>query len=201
MPQILPIRGLRYTPEAGPLADLLAPPYDVVSAAQERALRERNPHNAINLELPVGGDERYAAVAALVERWTAEDVLRRDPVPMLYAYEQTFVEGGESFTRRALIAGVEAQPWEEGAVKPHEFTMSAPKEDRLRLLEATRTQFSPVFMIARDRAGQLAQFLGDMMLARPPDVEATVADGDHHAMWAVEAGRFEMRYLAPLSQV
>lgn len=198
MPQILPIRGLRYTAAAGALDELLAPPYDVISPSQGRALRARNPHNAIHLELAEGGGERYAAVAALVEQWTAAAVLRRDDAPMLYACEQTFEEGGAVHRRRALIAGVEAQPWEEGAVKPHEFTMSAPKEDRLRLLEASRTQFSPMFMIARDRAGQLTQFLGDTMAAGPPDAEADTIDGDHHALWAVEAGRFEMRYLAPL---
>jgi uncharacterized protein (DUF1015 family) len=205
MPQILPIRGLRYSPAAGVIANLLAPPYDVITPAQQRELAGRNQHNAVHLELAEGGDERYERVAALVREWEASGALVRDEAPMLYVYEQRFTEAGREYTRRAVMVGVEAQPWEEGAVKPHESTMSGPKEDRLKLLEATKVQFSPVFMIARDRAGQLAQFLEQMIASRGPDAEGTTAEGggttpegDHHRFWAIEAGRYEMRFLAPL---
>lgn len=198
MPQLLPIRGLRYTSAAGDLATLLAPPYDVINPRQQAELAARNPRNAVHLELAAGGEERYTHVARLLEAWQAEGYLARDPAPMLYVYEQEFQEEGRPYTRRAILAGVEAQPWDEGAVKPHEFTMSGPKEDRLKLLEATKTQLSPVFMIARDRAGQLRQFIDAVISARPADVSATTPEGDTHRVWTVQAGTFEMRHLAPL---
>ena len=199
MPQLLPLRGLRYSAAAGPLDDLLAPPYDVITPAQQRALEGRSPYNAVYLELSEGGEDRYGRVAALVRDWQASGVIARDASPMLYVYEQHFVESGRIYHRRALIAGVEAQPWDEGAVKPHEFTMSGPKEDRLRLLEATKVQFSPVFMIARDRAGQLTRFIEATIASAPPAVEATTsADGDLHRLWAVEASSYELKQIAPL---
>ena len=173
MPQFLPFRGLRYTASAGPLSELLAPPYDVITPAQQRALAARNPHNAVHLELAEGGEDRYRRVAGVLAEWLREGTVRRDSSPMLYVYEQEFIEEGHVFTRRALIAAVEAQPWDEGAVKPHEYTMSGPKEDRLKLLQATGVQFSPVFMIARDRAGRLAAFLHSAIVSRPPDATAT----------------------------
>lgn len=198
MPQFLPFRGLRYTAAAGPLDDLLAPPYDVIGPAMQQALASRNPHNAVHLELAEGGDERYARVAGLVEAWVSQGILARDERPQLYVYEQEFIEGGHVYLRRAVIAAVEAQPWEEGAVKPHEFTMSGPKEDRLKLLQATGIQFSPVFCIARDRAGQLRQFIERVIAEQPPTATARTLEGDHHRFWAVEAGSYEMRQLAPL---
>lgn len=198
MPQLLPFRGLRYAPAAGPLSSVLAPPYDVITPAQQRALEARSPYNAVRLELAEGGEERYGRVARLVAEWQSTGIVVRDPAEMLYVYEQRFTEGGREYRRKALIVAVEAQPWDEGAVKPHEFTMSGPKEDRLKLLEATRIQFSPVFMIARDRAGQLAQFLDATIGGHPPDCTAITPDGDDHRLWAVEAGRYEMRQLAPL---
>jgi uncharacterized protein (DUF1015 family) len=198
VPQLLPFRGIRYTSSAGAIPALLAPPFDVISPAQQRELEGRSPYNAVRLELAHGGDERYASVATLVAEWQDAGALARDDVPMLYLYEQEFSERGHTHRRRGLIAEVEAQPWDEGAVRPHEFTLSAAKEDRLKLLEATSIQFSPVFMLARDRAGQLRQFLEETMASRPPDIEAATPEGDTHRLWLVEAGRLEMRRLAPL---
>jgi len=198
MPQFLPFRGLRYTPAAGPIEDLLAPPYDVITPVQQAVLAGRNPRNAVHLELAEGGEERYGRVASLIAGWQAAGMVHREPQPMLYVYEQEFVEEGHIFIRRALLAAVEAQPWEGGAIKPHEFTMSGPKEDRLKLLQATGIQFSPVFMIARDRAGVLAAFIEATIAGQPPTGQAETIDGEHHRFWAVEAGTHEMRQLAPL---
>ncbi len=198
MPQFMPFRGLRYTTAAGPLDLLLAPPYDVITPAMQRALGERNPCNAVHLELAEGGDERYARVAALVRDWQARGLVARDAEQMLYVYSQEFVEDGRVFQRSGIIAAVEALPWETGAVKPHEYTMSGPKEDRLKLLQATGVQFSPVFCIARDRAGQLRQFTERVVAEVPPTATATSLEGDHHRFWAVPAGPYEMRQLAPL---
>lgn len=198
MPQFQPFRGIRYQPEAGPLSELLSPPYDVINPSQQQALEQRNARNSVKLELATGGDERYAKVAGLLSDWLADGALARDESPMLYVYEQRFTELGHEYVRKALIAAVEAQPWEEGAVKPHEFTMSGPKEDRLKLLQATGVQLSPVFMIARDRAGTLTQFIESVINSREPDMSGTSIDGESHRVWAVEAGSYEMRQVAPL---
>jgi uncharacterized protein (DUF1015 family) len=198
MAQILPLRGFRYTSRAGEFGSLLAPPYDVISAAHQQALRRASRYNAVHVELAGEGEGRYDAVAATFQQWLENGIVSRDPEPMLYVYEQDFRYRGRDYTRRALLTGVEVQPWEEGAVKPHEYTMSGPKADRLALLQATRTQFSPLYMIARDRAGQLQQFMSDTVAAHAPVAEGESLDGDGHRLWAVGAGPLEMRRLAPL---
>ena len=57
---------------------------------------------------------------------------------------------GQRYTRRGFFAAVRLEPFERRVVLPHEKTLSAPKEDRRRLLRATRTQISPVFGLYRD---------------------------------------------------
>ncbi len=198
MTQLRPFNGLRYTEAAGAPDDLLAPPYDVIGPPLQAALAARSPHNAVHLELAEGGDERYERVARLVNEWESEGVLTRDGAPMFYVYEQEFRAGAVTQQRRGLFAAIEAQPWEAGAVKPHEFTLSGPKEDRLKLLQAAKTQFSPVFVIARDRAGQLTELIAETAGGGPPAIEATTADGVRHRLWPIEAGPIEMRRLAPL---
>ena len=195
MPRLMPIRGLRYTAQAGPLDQLLAPPFDVIGERERERLAELSPHNAVRLE--AAGNE-YAAIAAELEGWIADGVVERDEEPMLYVYEQEFVEADAARRRRALICGVESQPWEAGAVLPHEFTMSAPKEDRLRLLQATSTQFSPIFMLARDRSGQLADLLASTAASGTPEVSGETADGVTHRLWVLPAFREQLRQLAPL---
>src|ERR1051325_6641610 len=109
MPQLLPFRGLRYTPAAGLISELLAPPYDVITPAQQRALEHRNPRNAVRLELADGGPERYSAVAETVARCQRAGSLARDDSPRLYVYEQAFREGGADSLRKSLLVAVEAQ--------------------------------------------------------------------------------------------
>ncbi len=195
MPRLMPIRGLRYTAKAGSLDQLLAPPFDIIGERERERLAELSLHNAVRLE--AAGNE-YATIAAELEGWVAEGIVERDAEPMLYVYEQEFVETGATRQRRALLCGVESQPWEAGAVLPHEFTMSAPKEDRLRLLQATSTQFSPIFMLARDRSGQLAELLASTAAGGEPDSSGETADGVTHRLWILPADRERLRQLAPL---
>lgn len=198
MPRILPLRGLRYTRKAGDFGTLLAPPYDVIDPRLRQELAAASPYNAVYLELAEDGERGYEGVAEQLRSWVREGVVTRDPEPTLYCYEQEFAYGGRTLRRRSLIVGVEAQPWEEGAVRPHEYTMTGPKEDRLRLLQATGVQFSPVFMLAHDRAGALRALLEATCSNSPPSVEGRSLDGDLHRLWLVPADRPTLRSLAPL---
>jgi len=198
MPQMLPLRGLRYTAKAGDLGALLAPPYDVIGPELQQKLALASPYNAVHLELSAGGDERYDAVAERIRDWMRAGIVAQDEEPTLYCYEQEFEYEGRLLRRRALIVGVEAQPWETGAVRPHEYTMTGPKEDRLRLLQAAGVQFSPVFLLARDRAGALRSLLAEACEGGPPGVEGRSIDGDVHRLWLLPATRTAMRALAPL---
>ena len=80
MPELNPFRGVRYR-DGGRLRDLVCPPYDVISPAEQRRLHERDPHNAVHLELSNAHEdriERNKIVAATFERWIAEGALQRD---------------------------------------------------------------------------------------------------------------------------
>src|SRR5450756_1866509 len=75
MAEVTPFRGIRYQ-ESIALDEVVAPPYDVIPAAQAAELRERSPHNAVHLDLPVAPgeaaqDAAYARAAAAFERWQA----------------------------------------------------------------------------------------------------------------------------------
>lgn len=179
MVEIAPMRALRYaSPE---LAERVAPPYDVVGPEQRAKLASRSPHNVVHLDLPAGeGDARYANAAALLARWRDEGVLARDDRPTLYRYVQTFEPpgGGTRRRREGFFALVKAEPYERRAVLPHERTLSGPKEDRYRLMVATRAALSPVFLLYPDPQREVA---GQLAAARPIAAFAT-DDGVQHEL-------------------
>ena len=47
-----PLRALRYDPAKVDLADVVAPPYDVISEADREVLRARSDFSVVNLILP-----------------------------------------------------------------------------------------------------------------------------------------------------
>ncbi len=183
MADFQPFRGLRYDRDrAGALGSVIAPPYDVISPAQQQALYELSPYNVVRIEYGRGqGSERYAAAARLLRDWRGAGMLRREAAPVYYLYEQTFRHGGATFRRRSLFGRCRIEPFERGIVRPHEYTMSGPKEDRLSLLSATRTNVSPIFSLyepgAADPIASLSLDEGSGDVARAVDLA-----GEQHTL-------------------
>jgi uncharacterized protein (DUF1015 family) len=183
MADIAPLTPLRYDLSrlAGTLARVVAPPYDVIDAAQRADLAAQDPHNVVRLILPEGeGDAKYAEAARLLESWRSEGALFRDDEPAFYRYDQSFVAPGDGVkrTRRGFLALVKLVPFSDGVVLPHERTLSGPKEDRLKLFRATRTNLSPGFMLYRDPLRAL-----DAPLASAKVItQLTTADGVSHEL-------------------
>jgi uncharacterized protein (DUF1015 family) len=190
MAQIAPLTPLRYALGKNPsaLSTLVAPPYDVIGAEQRAELAARDPHNVVRLILPEGeGDAKYANAASSLDRWVTSGVLARDAEPAFYRYDQSFLPpgnaGGKAITRRGFLALVRLVPLSAGIVLPHERTLTGPKEDRLKLFRATRTNLSPGFMLYRDPNGMID---GPLQNAHPV-AEFSTQDGIHHALAKVTA--------------
>jgi uncharacterized protein (DUF1015 family) len=184
---IVPFLGIRYDAErAGDMSRVLAPPYDVIGEAERAELEARDSHNVVRIELPRGeGDARYVEAARLLGAWKAEGVLRADAKPAFYVYEQQFTlpqAPGRIYTRRGFFAAVRLEPFERRVVLPHEKTLAGPKEDRLKLMRATRTQISPIFGLYRDADGSAREII-DAAAALVPALDATTGDRVRHRLW------------------
>ena len=181
-----PFRALRFDPGvAGDLAVLTSPPYDVVDDGARAALEASNDRNVVRLILPRdapdGGPDRYAAAAALLEQWRADGVLRPDPEPALYVYEQADPAGGH--VQRGLLGALELSPAEDGIVLPHESTMAGPVADRLALYTAVGADLEPIFLVY-DGGGAASRAVRDVD-DEPPLVDAVLPDGLRHRLWAI----------------
>jgi uncharacterized protein (DUF1015 family) len=174
VPLLKPFRALRYDEgAAGPLDDLVAPPYDVIGAEDHDRLLARSPWNAVRLVRPHDPDE----AARLLADWQERGVLVREARPAVWLLEEAYTgPDGLGRTRRGIVARVRLDAYGRGAVLPHERTFSGPKEARLRLLRATRTKPSPIFMLHHGTAPAPS---GE------PDLHAEL-DGVSSRLWRVD---------------
>ncbi|MCE5278897.1 MAG: DUF1015 domain-containing protein [Planctomycetaceae bacterium] len=184
---IRPFRGWRYS--AADLSSLIAPPYDVLSAADKQALLAGSDRNIVGVDMPhyppasAGPDEVYSQAASTLERWITDGTLKRDSRPTLYAYEQTYAWAGRTYHRRALLCGVRATPLGQDVI-PHEHTFAGPKADRLKLTEHTHKQLSPIFGFYDDPAGVIRETLWATVDADHPAAAGTL-NGVGEKIWTV----------------
>jgi uncharacterized protein (DUF1015 family) len=186
MAEVQPLRALYYDPSTvGDLADVVAPPYDVIDASQRAALIERSPFNVVAIDLPQGEPDPYRTAGELFESWQEQGVLTRDEQPAIWAHTQQYTgPDGATRTRRGFFCRVRIEPYGPGTVRPHERTHPGPKEDRLKLTRATRANISPIFSLYSDPQ-QAAWSALEPHTRTDPWAEITDADGTVHRLWRV----------------
>jgi uncharacterized protein (DUF1015 family) len=178
VPTVRPFQALRYA--VSPLDDVVAPPYDVISEEQRRDYLARSPYNVVHLTLP----DSPEAAAETLGSWRREGVLvEAEPGYWWVAQDYTGPDG-VARTREGLAASVPVTPYEAGEILPHERTHAGPKEGRLRLLRATRTQLEPIFLL----------YDAEPVLARPEGEPAMdVAEGGVRTrVWHVPGGEIDI---------
>jgi uncharacterized protein (DUF1015 family) len=204
MADISPFRGIRYR-EGIVLDDVVAPPYDVLSAEQAAGLRARSPYNAVHVDLPVppgaeADDEAYMRAARTFRGWRKEGVLVRDELPGIVLVDQTYTgPDGRERTRRGLIARLRLAGLQERVVLPHERTHAGPKVDRLRLYRATHADISQIFLLFPDDDGAIGAQLEAAAASVPAAAWRSAHDGDgNRHVTAALAGHAAERVTAAL---
>ena len=189
MPELKPFRGLRYA-DAEHMRDLVCPPYDVISSAEQHHLHERHPTNAVHLELSRAHDERdqrNQEVADVWQRWISDGVVKREDGDAFYVYRQDFVDHeGRRCRVVGVIGALELGPYgETSGVLPHEQTMPGPIEERLSLMKALPVNISPIYAIYRGGGG-LTPYL-DSLEHRPTAARFADEHGTLHRLWVITA--------------
>ena len=188
MADVRPFRALRYDQaNAGPLELLVAPPYDVISAEERAAYMAQSPYNVVHLTLPDSDEE----AAKNLRAWRESGVIVRDDESSYWALSQTYAgPDGVRRTRNGYVVSLRIEPYDRDVVLPHERTHAGPKEGRLRLLRATRTQLEPIFLLYDGARAQIPERKPDLHVGGDSlwhvsegpdvrDVQLLIADGHH----------------------
>ena len=185
MADVQPLEALHYDQaKAGPLQQLVAPPYDVIDPEQRAELAARSPYNVVRVDLPEG-DDPYAEAARLFEQWQADDAVIPDG-PAFWALVQDYTgPDGRTLTRRGIFARVRVTEYGAGKIRPHERTHPGPREDRLRLTRATNANLSPIFSLYDD-PGRRAWKAPEAHTQAEPFGETTDDDGTVNRLWRID---------------
>ncbi len=191
---VIPFCGLRYnTTLVEGMENVIAPPYDVIKTEERLALEARHPANIIHLILsqPREDDAEdanpYTRAAALMNQWISDNTLVQDPTPRYYIYDQSFsAPDGKNYTRRALIALVKLEPFNNKIILPHEKTHAGPKADRLNLMRACHANLSPIFLLYGDPPGDIEQVMQSFTDAHAPEVDCPETFGSTHRLWCLD---------------
>lgn len=197
MAQIIPFRGTLYDQAAvGSIRNVVAPPYDIIDAAGQKALHDRHPQNIIRLELGIDhpGDDaisnRYTRAADTLRSWITGGALKRDVQPAIYYHTIEYAPPSSDAraprkTLRGFLTTTKLEPLDSGQIYPHENTRSAAKTDRLNLLKACKANLSPIWLLYSDPQNVILDLLERAVKAQPPRIDFLDDNRCRQQLWAV----------------
>jgi uncharacterized protein (DUF1015 family) len=187
MSLIRPFAALR--PAPGRADEVVAPPYDVVSADEALARAAGKPFSFLHIsrpeiDLPPHTDPYSPAVYAKGrENFLAQvqqGVLLRDPEAYYYVYRLTM----GSHVQTGLVATASVQAYDQQRIRRHEFTRVDKEDDRVRQVDALGAQTGPAFLTYRHVPE--VTVIQDRTAQGTPDVDVVADDGVRHQLWVLK---------------
>lgn len=191
MARIVPFKGILYNKEKiDEFAQVVAPPYDVISEAKQQELHDRHENNVVRLILGKIYDDdtekqnRHTRAAESFNRWLESGVLAQDDTPALYLNAVSFLVEGQTVTRYGLISQVMLETFDKKIILPHEQTFSKVKSERLNLMKICKANFSQIFSIYSDQVGVL-DALKQAVDGTEPVMDLVDDADERHRLWKI----------------
>jgi uncharacterized protein (DUF1015 family) len=152
------------------------------------AYYQRSPHNAVritlNREKRDVPETSYPEAGAAFRTWIANHVLIQDALPSMYAYYQEYRIDGQTRIQRGLVALLDLEKAGAGII-PHERTLAAPKQDRLRLMRSLEGNEDFIYMLYSDETLEVNHIVEECISGKQPEITATDEYGAVHRIWAI----------------
>ncbi len=184
---IRPFAGLR--PVTARAAEVIAPPYDVLSTAEARQRAANKPWSFLHIskpeiDLPEATDpyapQVYAKAAENLAGMLSAGVLQRDATECYYVYRLVMGE----HIQTGIVAAASVAAYDSKRIRRHEFTRPDKEDDRVRQIEALNAQTGPV-LVAHPDSDQVSTIVA-RCASGAPAVDVTADDGVVHQLWLLE---------------
>jgi uncharacterized protein (DUF1015 family) len=187
VPLIQPFAAIR--PAEGHAQEVAAPPYDVLSSEEARAMAAGKPNSFLHIskaeidlapETDPYAPEVYAKAAETMQSFLARGVLKRDAKPCYYAYRMIM----DGHAQTGLVAGGSVEAYDANRIRKHEFTRPAKEDDRVRQIEAVGAHTGPVLTAHRPNADVAA--ILDAASGRTSASDVTGPGNVRHTLWVID---------------
>ena len=187
MSDVRPFRALRPRPEVA--SRVAAPPYDVITSDEARAMAEGNEISFLHINKPeidlprdvdLYDDRVYATGARNLRRFIADGVFVREPNPSFYVYQQRMGEHAQA----GIVCAASCQEYADGLIKRHEFTRRDKEDDRTRHTHELNANAGPVFLTYRKRS-EVDAIVDAIRKGLTPIYDFVAPDEIAHTVWVV----------------
>ena len=140
-----------------------------------------SPNNVVHLTQP---DEPRTTRAAPGRAGSAPACWSSDEPAIWWLTEEYVGPDGVRRTREGIVGAIEATPYSDGKVLPHERTNPEVKQERLEILRETKTELEPVLML----------YDADPPVSRPPGDPVIEVDeaGVRCRLWKLESDGIDL---------
>jgi uncharacterized protein (DUF1015 family) len=189
MALVYPFRGIRYNKETiGDFQKVVTQPYDKMTPSMQDEYYRCSPFNVVritlNLENRTNPETRYPDAGSIFLKWIAEKVLLQDSLPAMYAYYQEYAFEGQTRLQKGFISLLDLKNSESGII-PHENTLAAPKQDRLRLMRSIEANEDLIYLLYSDDRLTVNRIMDESISGRPAEIEVKDEYGAVHRVWAI----------------
>ena len=191
MAEVKAFKAMRYNKSLeGDIVNLITPPYDIITPAQQKGYYEKNENNVIRLEYGVineadsEADNRYTRAKKTLAEWLEKNILVLDEKPAYYIYEQVFMVDGLPKAFKGIFSRVRIEEFSKEVVLPHEETLSKAKTDRFSLMCETNCNFSPIYLLYLDEQKKIVSVI-DENSKKKPDITFISEDDITQNVWII----------------
>ncbi len=187
MATILPFKAFR--PSKGKESLVAAPPYDVLSSEEAKALTKDNPYSFLHIdraeidtETPedIYSPKVYKKSADNLNNMIEKGYIIQDKMPYLYIYRLTSNEHSQT----GVVCCTLIEEYLNGTIKKHELTRPEKEKDRAEHIKACSAHTSPIFMAYRhnDKISQIIE----KEIKKTPLYDFTSSDNVHNTVWVIK---------------
>jgi len=206
MTQVFAFRGITYNKKkVGDYSKILTQPYDKIDDKMQAVYYRRHKYNHIKITKPkkyqtdTATNNTYTRAGETFRKWLKIGVLVPDKKPTIYAYYQTYPSDSEPSgrtcadpakpglmrTRKGFVALGRLAEFGKG-VHPHERTLSAPKQDRLKMMRAVGGSTGQIFMLYADPKVTINRLMDGVATKHKPDITARDEYDVQHKVWKIQ---------------
>ena len=187
MPLIRPFAALRPQPEY--VADVIAPPYDVLNSEEARQRAKNRPWSFLHIskpeiDLPVKtnpySDAVYAKGLENLQNMRNAGIIKPDAQPYYYLYGLKM----GNHQQIGLVAVANVGDYNKNRIRKHELTRPDKEDDRVRQIDALNAQTGPVFLTYKHHP--TIDNLVETQVTQTPIFNLTADDGVVHTLWMVD---------------